>query len=37
VIASVPVIATNCICLALQACTLGLKVRALLRTPRLLP
>ncbi len=34
VIASVPVIATNCICLALQACTLGLKVRSLLQERR---
>ena len=30
-IASVPVIATNCICLVLQACTLGLKLRSLRR------
>ena len=29
VIASVPVIATNSICLALQTCTLGLKLRSL--------
>jgi MtN3 and saliva related transmembrane protein len=34
VIASVPVIATNCICLGLQACTLGLKVRSLLQERR---